>query len=604
MDYFDANPDELMSSVDPDEMVFRYRVVETFLSEGVPLAKVNGFRPLLQRSGYALTSRQHLMPMIPKIEAAELKLVGSESREEYISVSFDGTTRLGEAINVTGRWCSSDFKLVKRLLDFTTLAAHVNNQQLAAHINDVLGTRLHIPAMSLVAISRDSVAVNGAACRRLLNIYSAAVDLMCICHTLCHVGEHFELAVLDEFMTPWLELVGGRNPHHGAKSMWKAQVAPANVPGYSNVRWYSKAEIIFVIGEAGMPCMRDFLDELDQYGYGDATRTKLRRIYNTQGDRLRLEIAALLDVRDVVRTTYALEGDRLEILLVYERIEALRRLGRSITAGDDCVLPNVDGVLRQLMELKKGVVVEKYFAGHGICKGKLTKKEKVDSTLFPGQERNAWTVKYDADGHEEDFEEEELRSGKDGPAPANGDGKPVLVVRHLPERQAICDTLAPGFAYLEARLTGTCNVQYSCVAMYEICRVVRAFDPNFASGNLSPAFVDSMQVITPLAAHGLLSGMKQELPQYLAAAGQAPVFGRSSVADYTEDILKWWRMHSHAFPTWARAARIVFAFSPNSASCERVFSLLKVLFGEQQMSTLADYIRAALMLRYNERRVG
>jgi len=33
----------------------------------------------------------------------------------------------------------------------------------------------------------------------------------------------------------------------------------------------------------------------------------------------------------------------------------------------------------------------------------------------------------------------------------------------------------------------------------------------------------------------------------------------------------------------------------NSASCERVFSLLKVLFGEQQMSVLADYIRAALI---------
>ena len=76
------------------------------------------------------------------------------------------------------------------------------------------------------------------------------------------------------------------------------------------------------------------------------------------------------------------------------------------------------------------------------------------------------------------------------------------------------------------------------------------------------------------------------------------------MGDYSEAILKWWRTHSHAFPCWARAARIVFALSPNSASCERVFSLLKVLFGEQQISVLGDYIRAALMLRYNGRRVG
>ena len=52
------------------------------------------------------------------------------------------------------------------------------------------------------------------------------------------------------------------------------------------------------------------------------------------------------------------------------------------------------------------------------------------------------------------------------------------------------------------------------------------------------------------------------------------------------------RTYSSAFPQWALAARIVFAISPNSASCERVFSLLKLMFGEDQITTLADAIRA------------
>ena len=34
------------------------------------------------------------------------------------------------------------------------------------------------------------------------------------------------------------------------------------------------------------------------------------------------------------------------------------------------------------------------------------------------------------------------------------------------------------------------------------------------------------------------------------------------------------------------------------------FSLLKWMFGDQQMSALADIIQAALMLRYNKRIVG
>ena len=68
--------------------------------------------------------------------------------------------------------------------------------------------------------------------------------------------------------------------------------------------------------------------------------------------------------------------------------------------------------------------------------------------------------------------------------------------------------------------------------------------------------------------------------------------------------MKWWRTNGNNFPTWALAARIAFGLSPTSASCERVFSLVKTMFGEQQMHALADYIRAALMLKFNERVVG
>ena len=76
------------------------------------------------------------------------------------------------------------------------------------------------------------------------------------------------------------------------------------------------------------------------------------------------------------------------------------------------------------------------------------------------------------------------------------------------------------------------------------------------------------------------------------------------MADYSNAILTWWRDNGTAFPAWAVAARIIFAISPNSASCERIFALLKNLFGEEQMNALADYVMAALMLNYNGRLVG
>ena len=247
--------------------------------------------------------------------------------------------------------------------------------------------------------------------------------------------------------------------------------------------------------------------------------------------------------------------------------------------------------------------MEKHFDGHGKAVGTLDKKEKVDSTLYAGQEREAWLVKY-ADGHTEHYEEEELWAGRDGPVPNGQDGKPVLIIRNLAERNRIYDALKPGFDYLEARLTGTCEAQYSLVEMYELCRVARAFDPTFAAANVDAAFVDSMSAITPLRALGMLDDLKRQLPQYLAAAARAPAIGKSSVADYSNAILDWWRNSSATFPAWALAARVVFAISPNSASCERVFALLKNLFGEEQLRSLADYIEASLKLNYNKRRVG
>ena len=52
------------------------------------------------------------------------------------------------------------------------------------------------------------------------------------------------------------------------------------------------------------------------------------------------------------------------------------------------------------------------------------------------------------------------------------------------------------------------------------------------------------------------------------------------MGEYTESLLKWWRSNCPRFPTWAIAARIIFAMQPSSAASERVFSLVKEMFGK------------------------
>lgn len=82
--------------------VFRFRVVQTFLLAGVPLARLSTFRPLIEQSGFALCDESHLAATyIPRIEEREFSQLRVELSDQFIGISFDGTSRLGEAVNVT-----------------------------------------------------------------------------------------------------------------------------------------------------------------------------------------------------------------------------------------------------------------------------------------------------------------------------------------------------------------------------------------------------------------------------------------------------------------------------------------------------------------------
>ena len=153
-------------------------------------------------------------------------------------------------------------------------------------------------------------------------------------------------------------------------------------------------------------------------------------------------------------------------------------------------------------------------------------------------------------------------------------------------------------------MTGNCATPYDCTETYTIFKLAQCFDPSFAATSLTRLMVEDLAKITPLAAHDLIPRMLKELPDYLLAANTCTGFDRSSVKDFTEGVLLWWKHNSSRFPSWAIAARIVFAITPSSAASERVFSLVKAMFGKDQLSSLGDQLQGSVMLRYNKRNVG
>ena len=106
--------------------------------------------------------------------------------------------------------------------------------------------------------------------------------------------------------------------------------------------------------------------------------------------------------------------------------------------------------------------------------------------------------------------------------------------------------------------------------------------------------VQLVQQIFPfLNDDGIISGLKAELPAYLAAT--------EDVVINTEDRkVEWWHNHKDQLPHWASAVKKALLVQPSSAAAERVFSILNSSFNDQQEHTLVDYLQASVMTQYNK----
>jgi hypothetical protein len=100
-----------------------------------------------------------------------------------------------------------------------------------------------------------------------------------------------------------------------------------------------------------------------------------------------------------------------------------------------------------------------------------------------------------------------------------------------------------------------------------------------------------------------MAELQRDLHLYVAAPAGFTI-DHGDVDDFTPDILTWWKNHATEVGARSEAAKISFAMAPNSAGTERAFSMLKSLFGSNQDSALADFIRGSMMLHYNNSKLA
>ena len=152
--------------------VFRMKVASTFLHAGIPLNKLDVFRELLEENGYRLTDKRNMFDLIPFIHKHESDFISEEIKGKDLSVVFDGTTLLGEALAIGLRYVDDGWKINQRLVCLQIVVKSLTGKELARELTSVLSVQYNIGTQQLLAITKDRASVNEVAVRTLKNCLS------------------------------------------------------------------------------------------------------------------------------------------------------------------------------------------------------------------------------------------------------------------------------------------------------------------------------------------------------------------------------------------------------------------------------------------------
>ena len=165
------------------------------LKAGISIKQIDCFRSLLEEHAFALTSLSNLRQIIPFIRNREIERLKRDIEKRPVSIIFNGTTHICEAMVVLLRYISEDWLIKQDVCRLMLLAKSMTGEEVARQIIVVLSTELGIPSHLLVGAMRDRASVNEVAMRTVRVVYNQCVDIGCFSHTLDHVGQRMSTPV-------------------------------------------------------------------------------------------------------------------------------------------------------------------------------------------------------------------------------------------------------------------------------------------------------------------------------------------------------------------------------------------------------------------------
>jgi hypothetical protein len=131
--------------------------------------------------------------------------------------------------------------------------------------------------------------------------------------------------------------------------------------------------------------------------------------------------------------------------------------------------------------------------------------------------------------------------------------------------------------------------------MMKVCESCDMLNPSVAATTDKPRAMELLENLArylPFVSTEEVTMMKAEWDDFkVLAVGVAA----------KQDVLGFFKLHQEKLPTFGKVVQNLALIPSSSAACERVFSLLRNMFGPQAFAALEDYRSAAVKLAYNHR---
>ena len=153
------------------------------MSAGVPLNKIPQFRELLEENGFRITDRQRMSDMMPFILSQEKEEMKHDITGKCLSVTCDGTTRLGETFVIMICFVDPDWCIHQRLIRVQILAKILSREEIAHEVINSLSMEYGVMSEQILAVMHDCASTSMVAMHTLKVLYPLALDVGCF-HTL------------------------------------------------------------------------------------------------------------------------------------------------------------------------------------------------------------------------------------------------------------------------------------------------------------------------------------------------------------------------------------------------------------------------------------